>query len=145
MTAPPQNPPNRRPPMGRDERLTVRIPPAMLANFQHAAALRFCGMTDLVRVRLVGIAERLPGPGFPGYLPMPWKAPTYTRPGWNDPATAQLQMRLPRVLLDALDAIAKASGVSRTMIIRWIIAEAVEPLDWPLSLYDVDPDADENP
>ena len=139
MTGTSQNPLNRRPPMGRDERLTIRIPPTMLANFSHAAALRFCGMTDLVRVRLVEVAARLPGPGFPGYLPMPWRAPTYTRPGWNDPATAQLQMRLPRVLLDALDAIAKASGVSRTMIIRWIIAEAVEPLDLILTLYETDP------
>jgi len=139
MPAPPQKPINRRPPMGRDERLTVRIPPAMLADFQHAAALRFCGMTDLVRVRLADVADRLPGPG---YLPMPWRAPTYTRPGWEDKATAQLQMRLPRVLLAALDALAMASGVSRTMIIRWIIAEAVEPLNWPLSLFDVDPEAD---
>lgn len=145
MTDNPQKPLSRRPPMGRDERLTVRIPPAMLADFQHAAALRFCSMTDLVRVRLVEVADRLPGPGFPGYLPMPWRAPKYTRPGWDDRATAQLQMRLPRVLLDALDALAAASGVSRTMIIRWIIAEAVEPADLILTLYETDPDPEENP
>ena len=119
----PPNPPRRRPPMGREDRLTVRVPPAMLADFQNVATLRYCDMTGLIRARLAHEAMSHPGPG---YLPRPLTAPDYSRPGWDARATAQLQMRLPRVLIDALDALAEASGVPRSTIVRWLIAEYVE-------------------
>jgi len=123
MTDTPQKPTHRRPPMGPGDRLVVQVPPAMLDDLQAVATLRWCTMTDLIRLKLAFVADSLPGPG---YIPKPMKPPAYTRPGWQDKATAQIQMRLPRVLLDALDAIATASSVSRSTMVRWLIADCVE-------------------
>ncbi len=114
----------RREPMGPEDRLTVRLAPALHADFARVAAMLYSDMTALLRTEIVPIARELPE----GYLPKPMMPPAYTRPGWDDKATAQLQVRLPVALIETLDSLAEASGVSRSVIVRWLIVDIVA--DW---------------